>query len=107
MTEKRLDISKNIAASTKWWRSKYHRGQIISRICLTTINKEKDTALLHANKGMTDDTFIKNIWIGDTGASCHMPNLADRIFETTDINEQVKVGNSTKMTSTKIGKDVA
>ena len=36
---------------------------------------------------MTGDTFTKNTWIGDTGASCHMTNLADVIFETTDIND--------------------
>ena len=33
-----------------------------------------------------------------------MTNLDDGMFETTDINEQVKVGNSTKITATKIGK---
>ena len=32
-----------------------------------------------------------------------MTNLAGVIFETTCINEQVKVGNSTNMTATKIG----
>ena len=53
---------------------------------------------------ITGDTFTKNTWIGDTGASCHMTNLSDGMFETTDINEQFKVGNSTKMTATKIGK---
>ena len=53
---------------------------------------------------MTGDTFNKSTWIGDTGASCHVTNLADGMFETTDINEQVKVVNSTKMTATKIGK---
>ena len=33
-----------------------------------------------------------------------MNNLSDGIFETTDINKQVKVVNSTNMTATKIGK---
>ena len=60
--------------------------------------------MLHANKRMTGDTFTKNNWIGDTGASCHMNNLHDGMFETTNINEQVKVGNSTKINATKIGK---
>ena len=53
---------------------------------------------------MTCDTFTKNTCIGDTGASYHMINLAGGMFETTYINEQVKVGNRTKMTATKIGK---
>ena len=33
-----------------------------------------------------------------------MTNLDDGMFETKYINEQVNVGNSTKMTATKIGK---
>ena len=53
---------------------------------------------------MTGDIFTKNIWIGDTRASFHMNNLADGMFETKDINQQVNVGNSTKMTAAKIGK---
>ena len=53
---------------------------------------------------MTGDTFTKDTWIGDTGVSCHMTNLSDGMFETADINQQVKVGNSTKITATKIGK---
>ena len=60
--------------------------------------------MLHANEKMTGDTLTKNTWIGDTGASCHMTNLADGMFETTDIKEQVEVVNSTKMNATKIGK---
>ena len=53
---------------------------------------------------VTGDTFTKNTWMGDTGASFHMTNLDDGMFETTYINKQVKVGNSKKMTATKIGK---
>ena len=53
---------------------------------------------------MTGDTFTKNTWIGDIGASCHINNLSDGMFETTDINKQVKVGNITKITATNIGK---
>ena len=53
---------------------------------------------------MTGDTLTKNKWIVDTGASCHMTNLDDGMFETTDISDQVKVVNSTKMTATNIGK---
>ena len=53
---------------------------------------------------MTCDTFTKNTWIGDAGASCYMTDLADGMFENTYINEQVKVGNTTNMTATKIVK---
>ena len=53
---------------------------------------------------MTCDTFTKNTWIGDTGASYHMTNLDDGMFETTYIHEQVKAVNSKKITATKIGK---
>ena len=60
--------------------------------------------MLHANKMVTGDTFTKNTWMGDTGASFHMTNLADGMFDTTYINKKVEVVNSTKMTTTKIGK---
>ena len=53
---------------------------------------------------MTGDTFTKNTWIGDTGASCHMTNLPNGMFVTTNINKKVKVVNSTNMTATKIVK---
>ena len=53
---------------------------------------------------MTGDKFTKNTWIGDTGVSCHMTNLADGTFETTYINQQFKVVKITKMTATKISK---
>ena len=60
--------------------------------------------MLHENKRVTGDKFTKIIWIVDTGASCHMTNLDDGMSETTDIHEQVKVGKSTKMNTTNIGK---
>ena len=60
--------------------------------------------MLHANKRMTVDRFTNNTWIEDTGASYHVTNLADNMFENTDINKQVKVGNGKNMTATKNGK---
>ena len=53
---------------------------------------------------MTCDTFTKNTCIVDTGAICRINNLAFVMFEAKDINEQVKVGNSTNITATNIGK---
>ena len=63
-----------------------------------------DTALLHANRRITGGAFTKNIWIGYTGASFHMTNLAGGMFEATEINEKFKVENSTNITATNIGK---
>ena len=55
-------------------------------------------------ESMTGDIFTKKTCIGDTGALCRINNLAFVMFEAKDINEQVKVGNSTKITATNIGK---
>ena len=49
-------------------------------------------------ESMTGDIFTKKTCIGDTGALFRMTNLADGMFETKNINEQVKVVNSTNMT---------
>ena len=53
---------------------------------------------------MTGGTFTKNTCIGDTGALFRMTNLADGMFETKNINDQVKVVNSSNMATTNIGK---
>ena len=40
----------------------------VSESILTTINEEKDTALLHENERIPDVIVTKNTWIGNTGA---------------------------------------
>jgi hypothetical protein len=42
-----------------------------------------------------------NIFIGDTGASCHMVHSANLL---TDINEKITIGNGKYITATQIGK---
>ena len=45
-----------------------------------------------------------NIYIGDSGASCHMVNSDEGMFDCTDIDEYITVGNGGKVRATKIGK---
>ena len=53
----------------------------------------------------TKETPIsKNIWIGDSGASCHMTNEANGLFEIRNIDEEITIGNGKPMKATKVGK---
>jgi hypothetical protein len=45
-----------------------------------------------------------NIFIGDTGASCHMVHSANLLIDATDINEKITIGNGKYITATEIGK---
>ena len=53
---------------------------------------------------MTFDTITKMTWIGDTGATTHMTNSLDGLFDIQDTNSGVKVGNGAKLVVTKVGK---
>ena len=45
-----------------------------------------------------------NLWIGDSGASCHMTNTLDGMFDCTEIHSYVKIGNGTHLRAYKKGK---
>ena len=47
--------------------------------------------------------FTKNIWIGDSGALCHITNDNTGLFDTIDINESIQ-GISRNVLATKTGK---
>ena len=44
------------------------------------------------------------IWIGDSGASCHFCNHDDGLYDCADISEEITVGNGNVMLAKKIGK---
>ena len=48
--------------------------------------------------------FSSDTWIGDSGASCHMTNQSDGMFEIRDIDEDITIGNGKPMKATKVGK---
>ena len=64
-------------------------------------NAKRDIALPMVDSIKGKDS---NIYIGDSGASCHMVNSEDGMFDCQEIDEYVTVGNGGKVKATKIGK---
>jgi hypothetical protein len=50
------------------------------------------------------EDFNNDIWIGDSGASCHYCNNDAALYDYTIICEDITVGNGNVMTATKMGK---
>ena len=48
--------------------------------------------------------FSKNTWIADSGATTHMCNSLEGMFDLKDVNISISVGDGRKMTTVKVGK---
>jgi hypothetical protein len=48
--------------------------------------------------------FSENIWIGDSGASCHYCNSDKGLFDIKEVSESITVENGKTMEAIKIGK---
>ena len=70
------------------------------RLFVTSVESNK-FALVN-NK--ISDKLTKNIWIGDTGASCHMKMNMDGIYNMGPRSGGIKVGNENVLKILKIGK---
>jgi hypothetical protein len=52
----------------------------------------------------TKNTFFKkNLWIADTGASCHMTCSEEGLYNCVEIKEEIKVGDGNYIKATKMG----
>ena len=63
------------------------------------VTPECETALVTT----TFDTFTRNTWLADSGASTHMGNCDKGMINVKYINAPVKIGNAKHLTATKIG----
>jgi hypothetical protein len=48
-------------------------------------------------------TMDENIWIGDTGATCHMTNDCKGMTDVKEIKTSIVIGNGKELTATKVG----
>ncbi len=64
---------------------------------------DEDIALSNIDKERTDK-IGRNTWLADSGASCHLTNSDDGMFDVQVISSPVKIGNGKALTATKIGK---
>jgi hypothetical protein len=49
------------------------------------------------------NNFANDLWILDSGASCHYCRSVERLTDVIEINESIKIGNGDLMKATKIG----
>ena len=71
----------------------------------TAADLERDMALPNIEveefAGITNG--VTEVWIGDTGSSCHLATSDKGMINVREINDSIKVGNGTTMDATKIG----
>jgi hypothetical protein len=48
--------------------------------------------------------FTRDTWLADSGASCHMGNSDEGMFDITSIDEPITLGNGKSLRATKVGK---
>jgi len=53
--------------------------------------------------GVRYESFTKNTWIGDTGASCHLTNSLEGMFDMVEIQEEIE-GSSGSISASIRGK---
>jgi hypothetical protein len=64
---------------------------------------DEDIALSNIDKERADK-IGPNTWLADIGASCHLTNSDDGMFDVHVISSPVKIGNRKALTATEIGK---
>ena len=72
-----------------------------SSTTMAMTNIDEEMILIAENNPKTFNSFT---WIADSGASTHMTNTMDGMFDVVDANINISVGDGRKMTTTKVGK---
>ena len=67
------------------------------------VKQPSEAGMMCTIDGNTFFSFTKNIWIGDSGASCHITNKDTGIYDIINIDELIQ-GSSSIMPATKKGK---
>ena len=67
------------------------------------VKKPMEAGMLCMIDGTTFHSFMKNMWIGDSGASCHNTNNYKSLHDVMNINKLVQ-GSSGNMSTTKKNK---
>ena len=71
------------------------KNNYIERMNISDANQDELTLLT---------TTSSDIWIGDTGSTCHLVNDDSHMFDIEEISEKVKVGNGESIVASKKGK---
>ena len=80
------------------WKSKNRSPNQNDNMAMSGIDEEMVLIAKDTQK------FNKNTWIADSGATTHMCNSLEGMFDLEDVNVSISVGDGRKMTTTKVGK---
>jgi hypothetical protein len=91
---------------------KYIEGKKRKNVALVTLDKEhKETVVgnvasfANNNKNNSKTMYYsENIYIGDSGASCHMVHTDEGMYDDKSIKEKITIGNGQYIEALKIGK---
>ena len=67
-------------------------------------NIRDDVCFMAKEEGDKGNGFTPSTWLADTGASTHMMNTDEGMFDTEDIDEKVTIGNGKSLAAPKKGK---
>ena len=65
--------------------------------------RKQDTSLMSKERNARELKMNKQIWIGDTGASCNMTNLMEGLINVRAIESNITFGNGEHLQATLIG----
>jgi hypothetical protein len=93
------EIEFMIDTGNNWLRSKRESTYEMERN-QDFLGVQLDTTLLSKS---INEKSTRNIWLGDSGASCHMSKSDDGYINHKDISSYIQLGNGEKLKATKIG----
>jgi Reverse transcriptase (RNA-dependent DNA polymerase) len=77
---------------------------LIEKDLLPKLNELTSDRREYALPSMEGTQFGRDTWLADSGASCHMGNTDDGMFDVKAIDEPITMGNGKSLRATKVGK---
>ena len=65
--------------------------------------EQDDYAMINTTNETNDTKTTQGIWIGDTGASCHMTNSLNGMIKLKQTNTTIQIGDGKSITGTQVG----
>jgi hypothetical protein len=101
LKEKRNKSNHKYNRNKKFGNHKQNNGNSDQDTSMAMTNLDEEMILIAPNEPALFNNFT---WIADSGATTHMTNNLDGMFDLQDANMNISVGDGRKMTTSKIGK---
>jgi Reverse transcriptase (RNA-dependent DNA polymerase)/gag-polypeptide of LTR copia-type len=82
----------------------YRLFRLIEKDLLPATNELNEVTTEYALPSVAGTQFNRDTWLADSGASCHMGNSDEGMFDVTPIDEPITLGNGKSLRATKVGK---